>query len=152
MITVPWWVLPALLFAGGFLGTLVVAVMRARADAMFTVLAKALDDMQRAEQVPAAPEPVEVSGPWSFQHLFDGMPEQPKLPDLPKHEWFRELTGPLAILPAPGSAGAVVVAEVVEEAPPNPRKRFSEPGPPREITVTTAVADEVRSEKVQVPA
>lgn len=151
MITVPWWVLPALVFAGGFLGTLVAAILRARGDAMATVLAKVLAEAERPE-----PAPVEVSGPRSFQHLFDGLPPEPKLPDLPKHDWFRELTGPLAILAPPEPEAAAIVAEVVEDPKPRARTRFEgEPKPPAkpvEVEVCVVVDDEVRTEKVQVPA
>lgn len=157
-MTDQWWVPLIIFFAGiGFCALMVTiwigridSLVNARVDARFEALLAALAE-PAAEPEPGLMPPVD---PWSSLHtLHDGLPDTtaPQMPE--EHTWWGTRTGSLPIVPLAEPEAAEVSAEVVKGKPKsNPRKRFSEPKPPKEITVTTAVADEVRSEKVPVKA
>lgn len=146
MITVHWWVIPLAIGFGAALSFGAATVWFSRLLArIFALLAPAQDAEPAESQLPTPMDP------WSSLHtLHDGLRE-PAEPQLPKHDWLRDLSGPLPILPPIEPQADVAPAD--EEPKPRPRERFNEePKAPKEMTVTTVVADEVRSEKVQVPA
>lgn len=158
MITIPWWVLPLAIAGGiGFCALMVTiwigridSLVNTRVDARLEPLVALLTG-PTVEPAPGLMPPVD---PWSYEsreYLLCGLRE-PVAPELPEHTWWGTRTGSLPIVPL-AEPEAAEVAEVVKgKTKSNPRKRFSEPKPPKEITVAAVAGDEVRSEKTSVKA